>query len=153
IREAAYALIPEGERPAAHLLIGRTLAAGIPADLRQEAIFDVVNQLNRGSTLIATDDEREEVAALNLVAGERAKRATAYASALSYFLAGAVLLAEDCWERQHALAFALELHRADCELCTGALPSAEERLARLAARAVDTIERSAVASRRVDLYT
>src|SRR5207244_6081239 len=36
---------------------------------------------------------------------------------------------------------------------TGALPSAEESLAALAPRAVDTVQRAAVASRRVDLYT
>ena len=59
----------------------------------------------------------------------------------------------DAWERRHDLAFALELHRADCELWTGALPSAEKCLAALATRAVNTIERAAVASRRVDLYT
>ena len=60
---------------------------------------------------------------------------------------------ETPWERRQELAFALELHRSDCELCTGELPSAEERLAALAARAVDTVQRAAVESRRVDLYT
>ena len=47
----------------------------------------------------------------------------------------------------------LELHPADCEVCTGALQAAEERLAALATRAVGTVQRCAVARRRVDLYT
>jgi predicted ATPase len=153
VQEAAYALIPEEERAAAHLRIGRLLAAHTPPEKREEAIFELVNQLNRGAALITEQEEREQLAELNLIAGTRAKNSTAYASALTYLLAGAALLAEDCWERQHALAFALELHRADCELWTGALPSVEERLAALAARAVDTVQRAAVASRRVDLYT
>src|SRR6202040_698430 len=76
-----------------------------------------------------------------------------YGSALSYFTRGTALLPDDAWERRHELAFALELHRADCELWTGALSSAEKCLAALATRAVNTIERAAVASRRVDLYT
>ena len=153
VQEAAYALIPEEERAAAHLRIGRLLAAHTPPEKREEAIFELVNQLNRGAALITEQEEREGLAELNLIAGTRAKNSTAYASALTYLLAGAALLPEDCWERQHALAFGLELHRADCELCTGALPSAEERLAALATRAADTVQRAAVASRRVDLYT
>ena len=59
---------------------------------------------------------------------------------------------EDAWERQQDLAFELELHPADCEICTGALQAAEERLAPLAPRAGDTVQRCAVARRRVDLY-
>ncbi|HZO40824.1 MAG TPA: AAA family ATPase, partial [Methylomirabilota bacterium] len=153
VQEAAYALIPGEERAAAHLRIGRLLAAHTPPEKREQAIFELVNQLNRGAALITEQEEREQLAELNLIAGTRAKNSTAYASALTYLLAGAALLTENCWERQHALAFALELHRADCELWTGALPSVEERLAALAARAVDTVQRAAVASRRVDLYT
>src|SRR4030095_8574044 len=41
----------------------------------------------------------------------------------------------------------------DCEVAMGALPPAEKRLARLAPRAAGTIQRCAVARRRVDLYT
>ena len=60
---------------------------------REEAIFEIVNQLNRGAELIASQDEREHLAELNLIAGKRAKAATAYASALTYLAAGAALLA------------------------------------------------------------
>jgi len=153
VQEAAYSLIPERSRADAHLRIGRLLAAHTPKEKREDVIFEIVNQLNRGATRIASQDERERVAELNLIAGKRAKKSSAYASALTYLTAGAALLQEDAWERRQELAFELELHRADCELWTGALPSVEERLAALAARAVDTVQRAAVASRRVDLYT
>jgi PAS domain S-box-containing protein len=153
VQEAAYSLIPEQSRADAHLRIGRLLAAHKPQEKREGAIFEIVNQLNRGAPRIASQDERERVAELNLIAGKRAKMSSAYASALTYLTAGAALLREDAWERRQELAFALELHRADCELWTGALPSVEDRLAALAARAVDTVQRAAIASRRVDLYT
>ena len=68
-------------------------------------------------------------------------------------IAGAALLAEDCWERRHELIFALELHRAECEFLTGALADAEERLAALSTRAATTVERATVACLRMDLYT
>ena len=50
-------------------------------------------------------------------------------------------------------AFALELHRAECEFLTGALAEAEQRLDALSTRAASTVERATVACLRVDLYT
>src|SRR6266853_2322664 len=135
VQEAAYALIPPGERAVVHLRIGRLLAAHLPPEQRAEAIFEIVHQLNRGTALITSCEEREEVAALNLLAGTRAKASTAYASALTYLATGEALLEEDAWERCYALRFALGLHRAECEYLTGALTAAEQRLALLACRA------------------
>src|SRR5262249_49955643 len=140
-------------RAEAHLGIGRLLAANIPAETREEAIFDIVNHLNRGAALITSPDEREQVAEFNLIAGKRAKASSAYSSALTYLTAGAALLPEDSWERRQDLAFELELHPADCEVCTGALQAAEERLAALATRTVGTVQRCVVAHRRAHLYT
>src|SRR4051812_19365363 len=96
VQEAAYRLIPEQLRGEAHLRIGRLLAAHTPPE-KPEAIFDIVNQLNRGASLMTSMQERERLAGLNLLAGERAKASTAYVSALNYLNAGAALLAEDCW--------------------------------------------------------
>ena len=152
VQEAAYFLIPEEGRAAAHLRIGRLLAAHTPPEKREEAIFELVNQLNRGAALITEQEERERLAELNLMAGTRAKNSTAYASALTYLLAGAALLAEDCWERQHALAFSLEFHRAECEFLTGALAAAEERLTALATRAATTVEYATVSCLRIDVH-
>jgi PAS domain S-box-containing protein len=153
VQEAAYGLIPEELRGEAHLRIGRLLAAHTPPEKPEKAIFDVVNQLNRGASLMTSIQEREQLAALNLLAGERAKASTAYISALNYLTTGAALLAEDCWVRRRELPFALELNRAECEFLTGALAEAEQRLARLSARAATTIERARVTCLQVDLYT
>src|SRR5262249_28547582 len=119
---------------------------------RDEAIFEIVNQLNRGAQLLTSHEEREELAELNLAAGKRAKASSAYASALTYLTVGAALLPRDAWERRQELVFELGLHAADCEVCTGALKVAEERLAALDARAVGLVQRCVVAHRRVHLY-
>jgi len=92
VQEAAYSLIQADLRAEAHLQIGRLLAAHTPPEKREEAIFEIVNQLNRGATLIGSQDEREQLAELNLLAGKRAKASTAYASAFNYLAAGAELL-------------------------------------------------------------
>jgi predicted ATPase len=95
VQEAAYSLTQKEQRAEAHLRIGRLLAAHTHEAKRAEAIFEIVNQLNRGSHLITSVEERERVAGLNLIAGRRAKNATAYDAALTYLRAGSALLTED----------------------------------------------------------
>jgi len=152
VREAAYALIPEGERAAAHLAIGRRLTAHAPPDAVEESVFEIVGQLNRGAALISSRKERERLAELNLIAGRRAKSSTAYVSALIYLIAGASLLPADARKRRHDLTFALELNRAECEFLTGALAEAEARLAELADRAGAPPELATLTRLRVDLF-
>jgi len=154
VQEAAYALITEDERAASHLRIGRALSSSlkVPEEF-EENIFEIVNQFDRGAELITLREEREQVAELNLVAGKRAKAASAYASALAYFAAGSALLEDDKWERTSQLAFALELFRAECEYLTGDLASSEQRLELLAGRPGNSVEAASVTCLRATLYT
>lgn len=75
--------------------------------MREDKAFEIVNQLNRGAALMQSQEEREQLAALNLIAGKKAKSATAYTSALNYLIAGEALLTPERWDRTYALAFAL----------------------------------------------
>jgi predicted ATPase/signal transduction histidine kinase/ActR/RegA family two-component response regulator len=153
VQEAAYGLIPEPERPAIHLRIGRLLAGQTAPESLEDNIFEIVNQLNRGAGLITAREERERVAQINLIAGERAKTATAYASALTYFVAGRALLTAETWEQRYPLMFALEFHSAECEFLSSQLPAAEQRLAMLAAHAATLVDSAKVACLRLELYT
>src|SRR5262249_52427964 len=145
-------LIPEEARPEEHLRIGRLLLLHTPADKRDETIFEIVNQLNRGAALITSRAEREQLAGLDLIAGKRAKASTAYAAALSYLSAGGGLLGDDRWQRCHALTFALGPNRAAGEFLTGRLGAAEKHLAELSASAAGPVEEGLVACLRIDLY-
>src|SRR5262249_54497173 len=122
-------------------------------EMREEAIFEIVNQLNRGAALIAARDERLQLAELNLMASQRAKGSAAYTSALTYLNSAASLCADDCWECRHELSFAVELNRAECEFLSGELAVAEGRLAALSTRAENTVEQAAVACLRIDVCT
>jgi len=153
VQEAAYSLIPETARAAAHLRIGRLLAAHTSAEKREERVFDVVNQLNRGAALMTSREERENLAGLNLLAGRRARGSTAYVSALRYLVAGAELLGGDAWDHGRDLPFALELERAECEFSTGELEAADERLTALSSRTINTVERAAVACAHLGVCT
>ena len=153
VQEAAYSLIPEASRPADHLRIGHLLAAQMPPDQQEEAIFEIVNQLNRATTLITAKQEREQLAEFNLIAGKRAKASAAYASARTYLATGAALLSQDFWHYRHELMFALELNLAECEVLTVELAAAEQRLNVLSTHAATMVERASVACLRMDLYT
>ncbi|TCO80534.1 PAS domain S-box-containing protein [Plasticicumulans lactativorans] len=153
VQEAAYALIPAAQRPAEHLRIGRRLLARTAPEAVDDAVFEIVNQFGRGAGLIRRRAERLAVAGLDLAAGRRARAATAYASALNYLAAGRALLDEASWRDHYPLAFALEFLLAECEYLTGALAAAEARLAWLAPRAADAVDRAAVACLQTSVYT
>jgi predicted ATPase/GAF domain-containing protein len=153
VQEAAYSLIPEHLRAEAHLRIGRLLAAQTPPDKREERIFAIVNQLNRGVPLVTSAAERLQIAELNLIAGRRARASSAYKSALAYLAAGEALLSEEQWERHYRLRFSLALNRAECEFVTGDFYGADERLPRLQPRAIGSTDLAAVACLRMALYT
>lgn len=153
VREAAYGLVGAGERAVQHLRIGRLLAARAPPRELELHIFEIANQFNRGADLIDTLEERERLAELNLMAGRRARDATAYAAALGFLAAGCALLAPDSWERRYPLSFALGLHLAECEYLTGDLAAAERRLSQLGERAANRADLAAVTCARVNLFT
>src|SRR5262249_26205566 len=98
-------------------------------------------------------EERERVAALNLIAARRAKTSTAYDSALRYLRAGSALLTEETWERSYELMFSIEHLMAECELLTADMQAAELRLSRLAERAGCRHDSCVVTRLRIVLYT
>jgi PAS domain S-box-containing protein len=140
IQEAAYALIPEGERAGAHLRIGRVLLASMTADRLAEHLFNVASQLNRGAALLVDVKEKADIAAINLSAGRKAKASAAYASARAYFAVGMALLDKQAWSDQHELMFRLWLERAECELLSGDFEKAEQLIGELLQRGASNVE-------------
>jgi PAS domain S-box-containing protein len=153
VQEAAYSLIPENVRAETHLRLGNLLAARISPKKEEEAVFEIVNQLNRGSDLITSAEERKRLAALNLMAGKRAKSSIAYASALSYFGGARALLTERSWDEDYELIFSVECNTAECEFLTADMVSAENRLSMLARRAKGAHDIAVVTRLRIAVYT
>jgi PAS domain S-box-containing protein len=152
VQEAAYSLIPEELRAAAHLRIGMLMASHTSPENLEEGIFEIANQLNRGSHLISSTAELERVAELNLIAGRRAKISTAYASALKYLQAGRGSLTDGTWNSNYDLVFSIEYLLAECELLTADMTGAENRLSMLAERAKTAHDIALVTRLRLTLY-
>ena len=123
-REAASARIPADSAPALHLHLGRLLVAGIPEAERAARIFEIVNQLEPGVELVTDVAERHQVARLELLAAERATRATAYQVALLRLQIATRLLDPSSWQRDHELTLAIHLLRAECEHLLGHVEAA-----------------------------
>ncbi len=152
VQEAVYLLIPEAERPATHLHIGRALLAKMPPARLRERIFEVTDQFGRCLHLLGSADERKDVAALYLQAGVRAKTSAAYPSALRYFGTGLSLLDPEDWESQYNLLFTLNLENAECEFLTGDYDPAERHLRSLCDFANNPVDGAAVVRLQASLY-
>jgi predicted ATPase/signal transduction histidine kinase/tRNA A-37 threonylcarbamoyl transferase component Bud32 len=143
IRQAAYLLVPEGDRAALHLRIGRELLRRVPVGAVPDAVFEVVDQLDRAESEISDSPERLRAAELNLVAARKASASNAHAAALEYLRAAEAFLGSE--RRQHPeLAVPLALERADCELLDGRLAEAEHSLAVLLEEATTAAERAGI---------
>ncbi|BAZ28710.1 multi-sensor signal transduction multi-kinase [Cylindrospermum sp. NIES-4074] len=115
VQQAAYLLIPEEQKKATHLKIGQLLLKNTSFGEQEENIFAIVNQLNMGANLITNQLEKNELARLNLIAGHKAKSATAYEPAVRYLNAGLEMLAVDSWECHYDLTLKLYIETIEAE--------------------------------------
>ncbi|WP_193198336.1 hybrid sensor histidine kinase/response regulator [Nostoc sp. MG11] len=115
VQQASYSLIPDAQKKQTHLKIGELLLKNTSEAKLEENIFEIVNQLNIGSELIVKQKQRYELAKLNLIAGKKAKAATAYETAVKYLTIGIALLTKDSWESQYELTLALYVEAVSAE--------------------------------------
>ncbi|MEH2153301.1 AAA family ATPase [Nostoc sp.] len=107
VQQAAYTLIDEEQLQTVHLQIGYCLLKSNEAETSSTNLFEVVDHLNLGRDLVTDQQERDKIARLNLIAGQKAKKASAHSAALQYLTIGIELLPADSWQFQYALTLAL----------------------------------------------
>ncbi|OAB63330.1 hypothetical protein AY599_23220 [Leptolyngbya valderiana BDU 20041] len=108
IQQAAYGLIPDDRKQATHYKMGTLLLQKFTESEREDRLFEIISHLNLGRSLIVRPTERKELTQFNLKAGQKAKSATAYASAIDYFNTGIELLPDNAWSSHYNLT--LNLH-------------------------------------------
>ncbi|MCW2244344.1 trifunctional serine/threonine-protein kinase/ATP-binding protein/sensor histidine kinase [Azospirillum canadense] len=109
VQQAAYALIPEAERAATHLSIGRLLLARGEAGERGERLFDIVAHVNQGVALVTDAEERHRMARLNLDAAKQANASAAFEPAALYAEAGLAFMGDEGWGPDYPLMLELSL--------------------------------------------
>ena len=103
IQQAAYVLIPDTDKVALHVKIGRLLLEHTPATELDKYIFDIVHHLNFGAAAMRGTEECVILAKLNLLAGKKARQSAAYSVALRYLQIVVQCLETMAWEEHYDL--------------------------------------------------
>ncbi len=109
IQQAVYSLISEEKKTQTHFVIGNALLASMDKEEQEESLFELVNQLNLGMSLISTQEEKTRLAQLNYRAGLKAEDSTAFEAAFEYLKISISLLAPNCWEKDYH--FTYQVHK------------------------------------------
>ncbi|NEQ64992.1 MAG: AAA family ATPase [Symploca sp. SIO2D2] len=126
IQQAAYSLIDDDQKKVIHCQIGRLLLKNSSSEALSEELFTIVDHLNLAVELITKPEELEKLAELNLLAGSKAKSATAYEAAVNYFHAGRELLPVESWQTLYSLTIALYESAAEAAYLNGNFEEMEE---------------------------
>jgi len=103
VQQAVYSLIPEEKRKEIHLKIGKLLQKNIPKEEQAEHIFDITNQLNYGLELIDNEEDKVNLATLNLAAGRKAQASAAYKPSIDYLNTAISLISDTSWDNYYEL--------------------------------------------------
>jgi predicted ATPase len=156
VQQAVYSLVPEPERAALHLAIGRRLRDAPIADIAAHGgarVFQVAHQLNLGREVMVDAAERRALAELDLEAALAAKRSAAYAAALDYLGIGLELIGNGGWQRDHDLQLRLHSEAAECAYLAAAPTRMAEHIESVLARGHNVLEKAPVYLLLVDAYT
>ncbi len=107
IQQAVYSLISDKRKAENHLKIGFLLVESVHEDEIEENIFDIVNQINQGLTLIFEEDKKKYIASLNLIAGKKSRDAGAYKPSFDYLKTAISLLSEKSWATDYQMTLAI----------------------------------------------
>ncbi|MEG4584346.1 AAA family ATPase [Microcoleus sp. MOSTC5] len=141
VQQAAYSLIPDEQKQLTHLKIGQLLLSVMSKTEKEEKIFEIVNQLNKGADLIVSETEREELAKLNLAAAQKAKSATAYIAAIEYTTKGIQLLTGSCWQQYYDITLALHDLAAEVACLSGEFRQMEQIVERVVQNARQLLDK------------
>ena len=107
VQQAAYALMDEVQKQVVHLQIGRNLLKKTLPERLSNRLFEIVDHFNHGIELVTDESERDEIARLNLIAGQKAKAAIAYSVAKNYLNTSMVWLTASSWKTNYDMTLAV----------------------------------------------
>jgi predicted ATPase/serine phosphatase RsbU (regulator of sigma subunit) len=144
VQQAVYSLIDEQDRKATHLAIGRLLFNSLNEEDREDELFEIVNQMNLGMSLIDNQEKKNELAQLNFKAGLKAEDAAAYDSAFDYLQITIHLLDINNWKSDYTHTHQIYQTAAQTAFQSSKFAEANEIGQKILANAKTLVEKSAV---------
>jgi predicted ATPase len=148
IQHAAHSRMNPEERAGAHLRIGRALES----ESRDENLLAIADHLGQATSLL-DEDERLELAEMDLHAARAAGRTAAFAAGLTYARAGLDLLGEDAWERHYRLTLALHEQAALQAHAAGNIAAMEQHSEQVLQRGRDPLDLARVQRLRIEFLS
>ena len=147
VQQAAYSLVPETERPAEKLAIGRILLKRLDHTALADHLFEITRHMNAGKHLLTDPAERILLLQLNVRAARKAKAASAFNAALEFHREAGELLddrntADKAWKKHHEETMALYLEWAETEFLEGDQPSSVQHIKTAMDHAATPLERA-----------
>ncbi len=140
IQQAAYQLNPEAELPGIHRKAGEALREALSAVGDEARIFELVHHLNLARSKLEDQQEADELARLNWLAGRRARESSAFKSAYQYLRTGIELLGPEGFHRHYQLALSLHEGAAEMACVCGQFDQLKELAAIVNAQAKTVLE-------------
>lgn len=153
VQQAAHSMVSEQESRATRLRIGRMMRDARTPTAADERLFEIIDHLNAGRSLITDPDERRSLAEFNVWAGIRAKRAAAYVPALAYMEHAWALLPDEVWNEPSKLTLDMLLHRAEIDHLSGNDDDASRLYQKALEHAVDDMDKASVYEKQIHFLT
>ncbi len=106
VYQTTYSLLNKAEKIETHFRIGQFILQKTPPQKIEEQIFNLVHHLNIAKELLSTSSSNSahyRLAELNLIAGKKAKAASAYKVAANYLDTALELLPSSTWKDNYDL--------------------------------------------------
>ena len=153
--QAAYESMGNAQRQQIHLKIGRLLEALYLSDksLKDKSqpisLFDIVEQLNQGRSLIIDHEEKLHLAALNQRAAEKAKASSVWDTMVQFADVGMALLPDNSWQDHYSLTFGLYHSKAEGQYLCGKPEDSDQLYDELLSHCDDDVVKAGICTTRL----
>ena len=118
-QQAAYNLLEEEERLKIHYKIAQKLYDSLYKRDLGSQLFNIVNHFNIALPLVKGKENLEKIRELNLLAGDKANKATSFNTALHFYQMAASLYIESDWENDNDSMVQVHIKLAECAYICG----------------------------------
>ncbi len=143
VQQATYTLIADKQKQAIHLQIGNLLLKNTPANILEDKVFNIVGHFNHSIELLNEQAKLLDIAKLNLIACQKARKSMASQPALEYIQKAMALLPENFWQNQ--LTFQIYKERAEVEFVNSNYDMAEQFINEVIVHSTNMVDK-------VDMY-